>query len=107
MGCNLCYDLCEIYKGNPLQIIGSVDDLNAQVIAFITNLGSGRTDAQDITTTADGTVRLDLTEDYLEAGQTYRVQLSLLEYGSDYLPITPPDSLTEYTCIMFTIRALC
>jgi len=107
MTCNLCYDLCEIFKGNPLQSIGSVDNLNAQTIAFITNLGTGRTEAQDITTTGTGEVNLDFSVGYLEHGQTYRVQLSLLEYGSDFLLITPPEGVTEYPCIMFTIRDVC
>lgn len=107
MSCNLCYDLCEIIKGNPLQIIGSVDNLSTQLIAFITNLGSGRVEAQDITTTGAGVVRLDLTDDFFESGQSYRVQLSLLEYGSDFISITPTGILTEYQCVMFTIRAIC
>jgi len=107
MSCNLCYDLCEIYKGSPAQRIGSVDSLSSPVIVFITNLGSGRTEAQDLETDGSGNVDVDFTVDYLEPGQTYRIQIALLEYGSDFLPITPPDDSTEYPCVMFTIRGLC
>ncbi len=107
MACLLCYDLCEIIKGNPAQRIGAVDAPNENVTVFITNLGSGRVDVQAVEADGSGNVDIDMTEPYFENGQTYRIQVMLNVYGLDFLPITPDDSIIEYPCVMFTIKTVC
>jgi hypothetical protein len=107
MSCNQCYDLCTIFKGSPAQRVGAVSDLNESIIVWITNLGSGRIEVQAVTTDGSGNVDLDFTEDYLESGQTYRIQATLVSYGSDLLDFTPPGQTATYQCLTFSIQASC
>jgi len=107
MSCNQCYDLCQIFKGSPAQRVGAVSELNEDIVVWITNVGSGRIEAQDVTTDGSGNVDLDFTQDYLEPGQTYKIQASVLSYGSDLLDFTPPGQTSTYGCLTFTILASC
>lgn len=107
MSCMSCFNLCQIFKGNPAQRVGVVSELSADVFVFITNVGSGRTEVQDVLTDGAGNVDLDFTAEYLENGQSYMIQISPNVYASNLLDITPPTGSEAYSCLTFTISNIC
>lgn len=108
MSCAHCYDLSDVVVNDPSFRIGSITNTNTAVVVYIENVGTGRIEVQAVTTDGSGNVDVDLTETYLDVGQSYQVYVSEEYYGQAYKSITPPSGGTvTYTCMTFTAKKAC
>jgi len=113
MSCSSCYDLCTVRttgqgSGPDSFTVGSITDTNTAVLVLIQNIGTDRIYVQEVTTDGSGNVVINLRQDYLDSGQSYKVRVSGQYYGQAYKNITPPSGgSTTYSCVLLTVEHNC
>lgn len=106
MGCTNCYDLCDLNTYSDS--LGTVDLAEGEAIELIIeHIGSGRVQTQLGETGPDGEVSIDLTDEFIQDGESYRVQVTEFGYTSEALPITPDSNEAAYGCVSFTYQMIC
>jgi hypothetical protein len=108
MTCTNCYDLCSLDPYNNL--LGTVDlPEDTFVELIIEHIGTGRMEIQEAEVGAGGEVRIDLTDEFIQDGQSYRVRIAEVLYGDmgENLDITPPGNTATYGCVSFEFKNIC